>query len=480
MAEISQVQVLDGSVYDLKDSTARSTLENVSTRTPIALGIKSLTSNGGTVTWTSDYILTDSIVHIYSSIYGITATNVSVTEGSLTATFPAASSSYVVNATVDGTATVNGGSGGSSSGGTSGGVTSFNGRTGIVVPLAGDYSYAMISGTPSNATTLVAGLMSADDKKKLDDIETGATKNTDVATIDVAGLMSASDKSKLDSIDASATRNVIDSALSTSSTNAVQNKLVTTSLNTLTNQYSDISGQVSTLSNSVSELQSASKVSSFNGRTGIVLPQTNDYSFSQISGTVALSQIPDVTSKVNDATISAAGLFTAAEKAKLTDIEEEANKTIVDETRSSTSTNPVQNKVIDSALTALETKTTTAATSSDMGMMSAEDKAKLDGIAEGATKTAVDSAFSTTSFNPIANSVVAQAIFRKLETQTLSAGSTVLSWTNSLITDSSLIEVYASIYGIAPTSVTQSGTTVTVVFSAQSSDMDVCIVVKNG
>jgi hypothetical protein len=190
MAEISQVQVLDGSVYDLKDSTARDTLENVSARTPIALGVKSLTSSGGTVTWTSDYILDDSTVHLYSSVYGITATDVAVSKGTITATFPPASSSYIVNATVDGTAYTNGGSAGTGSDGTTAGVTSFNGRTGIVAPQTGDYSYSMITGTPSNATTTTAGLMSAADKTKLSNTNvayaicsTAAATSTKTATV---------------------------------------------------------------------------------------------------------------------------------------------------------------------------------------------------------------------------------------------------------------------------------------------------------
>lgn len=176
MAEISQIKVLDGSVYDLKDSTARDTLRNISARTPISLGVQGVTSNGGTVTWTNENITSDSIVHLYSSVYGVTATDVVVTSGALTATFPPSSVSYVVNATVDGTATADGGSISGGSGGGSGtsvaGVTSFNGRSGIVVPQTGDYSYSMITGTPSAATPSKAGLMSATDKVKLDELST--------------------------------------------------------------------------------------------------------------------------------------------------------------------------------------------------------------------------------------------------------------------------------------------------------------------
>lgn len=308
MAEISQVQVLDGSVYDLKDSTARSTLENVSTRTPIALGVKSLTSSGGTVTWTSDNILLDSIVHIYASIYGITATDVSVSVGTLTATFPAASSSYVVNATVDGTATVSGGSSGGGGGDSSAGVSSFNGRSGIVVPLTGDYSYSMISGTPTNATSSVAGLMSAADKAKLDNL--------------------------------------------------------------------------------VAQSESATAgVSSFNGRSGAVTPQAGDYSFSLLSGAVDLTQLPDVTTKVSEATTSASGLMTANEKTK-----------------------------------------------------------------------------------------VAKSLYR-LDTKTLTAGETSLTWTDSNISSDAAVDVYASIYGVAPTAMAFSGTTITVTFKAQTADMDVCLMI---
>ena len=47
-----------------------------------------------------------------------------------------------------------------------------------------------------------------------------------------------------------------------------------------------------------------------------------------------------------------------------------------------------------------------AATTSAAGFMSADDKTKLDGIATGANKTVVDSALSSTSENPVQNKVV--------------------------------------------------------------------------
>lgn len=57
-----------------------------------------------------------------------------------------------------------------------------------------------ILATPTNN-----GLMSKEDKAKLDSIQEGATANTSVATQTANGLMSASDKKKLDSITSGAT-----------------------------------------------------------------------------------------------------------------------------------------------------------------------------------------------------------------------------------------------------------------------------------
>ena len=101
MAEISQVKILNGSVYSFKDTTARDTVNDYGAKMPVTLGVKSVSASGGTVTWTSDSIATDSIVHIYSSVYGMTASGITVAAGSLTATFPASSAAYTVNATVN-------------------------------------------------------------------------------------------------------------------------------------------------------------------------------------------------------------------------------------------------------------------------------------------------------------------------------------------------------------------------------------------
>lgn len=55
-----------------------------------------------------------------------------------------------------------------------------------------------------------------------------------------------------------------------------------------------------------------------------------------------------------------------------------------------------------------------AASTSTAGLMSASDKTKLDGIDTGANKTIIDSALSSTSINPVQNKVVNSELGKKL------------------------------------------------------------------
>lgn len=114
------------------------------------------------------------------------------------------------------------------------------------------------------------------------------------------------------------------------------------------------------------------------------------------------------------ATNSISGLMSASDKKKLDGIATGATKITVDTSLSSTSTNPVQNKVINSALSG-KAGTSVATTNTD-GLMSATDKTKLNGIATGANKTTVDSSLSASSKNPVQNKVIKSALDGKLST----------------------------------------------------------------
>ena len=96
----------------------------------------------------------------------------------------------------------------------------------------------------------------------------------------------------------------------------------------------------------------------------------------------------DTNTTYANASSSSAGLMSAADKAKLDGIASGANKTTVDSTLSGSSTNPVQNKVINSALAgkAASSHSHSAASANAAGFMSTSDKTKLDGIATGANK----------------------------------------------------------------------------------------------
>ena len=137
------------------------------------------------------------------------------------------------------------------------------------------------------------------------------------------------------------------------------------------------------------------------------------------------------------ATTSANGLMSKEDKSKLNGIATEANKTVIDSSLSTSSTNPVQNKIVKDALdgkanvqhnhtfdtvvnlqSALNGKADTShthdvATQNTNGFLSKEDKVKLDGIAEGANKTIVDSSLSSTSVNPVQSKIINSALNEK-------------------------------------------------------------------
>lgn len=113
------------------------------------------------------------------------------------------------------------------------------------------------------------------------------------------------------------------------------------------------------------------------------------------------------------ATTAEPGFMSAEDKTKLDGVENGANKTVVDAALDDNSTNPVQNKAVK---TALDGKAGTAvATKAANGLMSKDDKSKLDDIEEGANKTTVDAALDAASENPVQNKAVKAALDGKLD-----------------------------------------------------------------
>ena len=105
--------------------------------------------------------------------------------------------------------------------------------------------------------------------------------------------------------------------------------------------------------------------------------------------------------------------YTSDEKTKLSGIETGATKTIVDSALSSTSANPVENKAIYTALGKKVDKVTGKGLSTND--FTTAEKNKLADIAEGATRVIVDDVLSASSANPVQNKVINTALSNKVD-----------------------------------------------------------------
>ena len=273
------------------------------------------------------------------------------------------------------------------------------------------------------------------------------------ATQSANGLMSSSDKTKLDGIETGANKTVVDSALSDTSMNPVQNKVVNTaisSLNTLVGDKSVASQITSAINglnlsstyiaatqkgaaNGVAELDSTGKVpstqlpsyvddvleysakSSFpsTGETGKIYVDTatnlayrwGGSAYTEISPSLALGTTSSTAFR-GDYGNTAYTHATAKGSAFASGL---YKITTNDQGHVTAATAVAKSDITGLGIPAQDT-TYNAATTSAAGLMSAADKTKLDGIATGATKITVDSALSSTSTNPVQNKVVTASI----------------------------------------------------------------------
>ena len=291
------------------------------------------------------------------------------------------------------------------------------------------------------ASTAVAsrtanGLMSTSDYIKLLGIEDGATNtvvdaelnststnpvqnkavkaaldgkaSTAVASQTANGLMSAEDKAKLDGIEDGATRVIVDEAMSATSTNPVQNKVVKKYIDDHNFLPEPIPNGNAVQTLVVDRASRTYKLMTFDN---LEVPGAAESTNAPQSRSV--KYLLDRKASKDAATEESDGLMSAIDKTKLDGIETGANKTVVDAALDAGSTNPVQNKAVK---TALDGKAGTAvATTSANGLMSKDDKTKLDGVEAGANKTTVDSALDAASENPVQNKAVKAALDGKLD-----------------------------------------------------------------
>ena len=283
----------------------------------------------------------------------------------------------------------------------------------------------------------------------------GADNNTTYsnATTSTAGLMSSSDKTKLDGIATGATKVTVDSALSSTSTNPVQNKVVNSAisnLNTLVGDTSvttqinnaiaskadlDTNGKVpsSQLPSYVDDVLEYSAKSNFpsTGESGKIYVDTatnltyrwSGSAYVEISPSLALGETSSTAyrgdrgkiaydhSQTSHAPSNAEANQNAFSNVKVGSTTIAADsKTDTLELVAGTNVTLTPDATNDKVTITAKDTTYSAATTSTAGLMSASDKSKLDGIATGANKTTVDSALSSTSTNPVQNKAVNTAI----------------------------------------------------------------------
>ena len=241
--------------------------------------------------------------------------------------------------------------------------------------------------------------------------ELGKKAGKDVATAESGGLMSATDKAKLDGVEDGANKTIVDDVMSDTSTNPVQNKVVM--------KYIDSRGSLPPVSDKNDTMLIQVVHGAYALRTKESIFPVDDAldteSKNAVENGVIARRFEQLRGVTLPATSTRDGLMSKDDKAKLDDIETGANKTVVDAALDAASTNPVQNKAVK---TALDGKAGTAvATQSSAGLMSSDDKTKLDGVEAGANKTIVDAALDEASENPVQNKAVKAALDSKLSTR---------------------------------------------------------------
>lgn len=252
--------------------------------------------------------------------------------------------------------------------------------TGLADTLAGK---ASTNHTHGAATSSANGFMSATDKAKLDGIASGANKYThpnSAAGAKASGLYKITTDAQGHVTGATAVAKADITALGIPSTNTTYG-LATTSANGLLRQLD------------------GSTAHYMRGDGTWATPPNTTYGVVTQSANGLMSAADK--KKLDSITIDGSGNV-------------EVDITI-DTALSTTSTNPVQNRVVTAAINgkAASSHTHGVATSSANGFLSATDKAKLDGIASGANKTTVDTALSATSTNPVQNKVINSALAGK-------------------------------------------------------------------
>lgn len=187
-----------------------------------------------------------------------------------------------INAAVSG---LGGGTGGDgSSGEVVSGVSSFNGRTGAVVPQSGDYTCEMLGAVPTSRTINGKAL----------------TSNITLSASDIGALSSdtaiPSKTSELENDSGYITSSEIGTAVE----DAVADLSIPTKVSELENDsgYTDEEYVSTAISEAIDGISVEGGVASFNGRTGEVVPAEGDYTLEMLGISIATGE--EISEMLND------------------------------------------------------------------------------------------------------------------------------------------------------------------------------------
>lgn len=218
-----------------------------------------------------------------------------------------------------------------------GGVTTFNGRAGVVVPAAGDYSFGLLSGSAALGQLPGSGAVTIN----------AAAPLSGGGSVSLGGALDLACASCITAIPAPTSSTLGGAEAYTAPAHEFVTGLGTNGqLTAAQASFSDIANALADAQLPADAVRStgaitagdcaawsssdiardaggpcllAAPVTSVFGRTGAVVAATGDYSFSQISGTAATSQIPWATPGNIGSTTAADGYFAALFGAALPD-----------------------------------------------------------------------------------------------------------------------------------------------------------------
>lgn len=223
-------------------------------------------------------------------------------------------------------------------------------------------------------------------------------------------------------------------------------------------------------------------VSSFNGRSGVVVPAASDYTAAQVdfdntSNSFTADDVQEAIEEVqtNVSTLDSS-LATVAKSGVYNDL---TGKPTLGTAAAKNSTNAVSPSSTDLVESGAVYDIADGLNNAILGNATAIAKAyKKDDTTDTAIASDDYVPFYDTSAQTMKKITSANLVGKRLAAQTLSVGSTTLTFSDASITTSSTIEPYADKWGISPTDITVTTGQAVLTFDVQESALSVYLIVR--